>query len=144
MQVREIMTASPAYATPGTNLHVIAQLMVEHDCGCIPIIEGGDSRSPIGMLTDRDIVVRTVAENRNPLDLLAEDIMTGGIVTVTPETSIEECCNLMESKQIRRVAVVDDNGDLCGMVAQADIAMNAPTDKTAEVVQEVSKGASNG
>ena len=143
MQVREIMTESPAFATPGTSLHVIAQMMVENDCGCIPIVESSETKSPIGMITDRDIVIRTVAENRNPLDLQAEDIMTGGIVTVSPETSVEECCNLMESKQIRRVAVVDNNGGLCGMVAQADIAINAPTDKTAEVVQEVSKGASS-
>jgi CBS domain-containing protein len=143
MQVREIMTDRPAYATPDTNLHLIAQMMVENDCGCIPIVESSDTKSPIGMITDRDIVIRTVAENRNPLDLQAEDIMTGGIVTVSPETSIEECCNLMESKQIRRVAVVDEAGALCGMIAQADIAINAPTDKTAEVVQEVSKGATS-
>jgi len=115
--------------------------MVENDCGCIPIVDGDDSKNPIGTITDRDIVVRTVAENRNPLDFQAEHIMTGGIVTVSPETSLEECCNLMETKQIRRVAVVDENGALCGMVAQADIAINASTDKTAEVVQEVSKTA---
>lgn len=143
MQVREIMTENPAHATPDTSLHVIAQKMVENDCGCIPIVDGEDAKSPIGMITDRDIVIRTIAENRNPLEMQAEDIMTGGIVTVTPETSVEDCCNLMESKQIRRVAVVDEAGALCGMVAQADIAINAPTDKTAEVVQEVSKGASN-
>ena len=143
MQVREIMTAHPVYGTPDTSLRVIAQMMVENDCGCIPIVESEDGKSPIGMVTDRDIVIRTVAENQNPLELQAEDIMTGGIVTVTPDTSVEECANLMESKQIRRVAVVDDSGALCGMVAQADIAVNAPTGTTAEVVQEVSKGAGN-
>jgi CBS domain-containing protein len=141
MQVSEIMTKHPAYATPDTSLRVIAQMMVENDCGCIPVVESEETRTPIGMITDRDIVVRTVAENINPLDYQAEDIMTGGIVTVTPETSLEECCNLMESKQIRRVAVIDDAGKLCGMLAQADIAINASTDKTAEVVQEVSKSA---
>ena len=143
MQVKDIMTETPVYGTPDTSLHVIAQMMVENDCGCIPIIEAEDTKSPIGMITDRDIVIRTIAENRNPLDLQAEDIMTGGIVTVSPETSVEECCNLMESKQIRRVAVVDNNGALCGMVAQADIAINAPTDQAAEVVQEVSKSVSS-
>lgn len=141
MQVKEIMTKNPVYGTPDTSVHVIAQMMVENDCGCIPIVESEETRAPIGMITDRDIVVRTVAENRNPLDYQAEDIMTGGIVTVTPDTSLEECCNLMESKQIRRVAVTDEAGKLCGMLAQADIAINASTDKTAEVVQEVSKSA---
>ncbi|HVE60097.1 MAG TPA: CBS domain-containing protein [Pyrinomonadaceae bacterium] len=143
MQVKDIMTQKPVYGTPDTSLHVIAQMMVENDCGCIPIVASSETKNPIGMITDRDIVVRTVAENRDPLDLQAEDIMTGGIVTVSPETSVEECCNLMESKQIRRIAVVDENGALCGMVAQADIAINASTDKTAEVVQEVSKTAAN-
>jgi CBS domain-containing protein len=142
MQIKEIMTAHPVYGTPDTSLRVIAQMMVENDCGCIPIVDSEDAQSPIGMITDRDIVIRTIAENRNPMDLQAEDIMTGGIVTVSPDTSVEDCCNLMESKQIRRVAVVDDSDKLCGMVAQADIAINAPTHKTAEVVQEVSKGAS--
>lgn len=143
MQVKDIMTEKPVYGTPDTSLHVIAQMMVENDCGCIPIVATSETKNPIGMITDRDIVVRTVAENRDPFDLQAEDIMTGGIVTVSPETSIEECCHLMESKQIRRIAVIDESGALCGMVAQADIANNASTDKTAEVVQEVSKAATS-
>ena len=143
MQISEIMTKNPAYAAPDTSIGEIAKMMVENDCGCIPIVEGGEGSKPIGMITDRDIVVRAVAENKNPLDLQAGDLMTGGIVTVSPETSVEECANLMESKQIRRIAVVDDSGKLCGMVAQADIAINAPTETTAEVVQEVSKGVSN-
>lgn len=141
MQVSEIMTKNPAHAAPDTKIYEIAQMMVENDCGCIPIVENNDTKSPIGMITDRDIVVRSVAENKNPLDLTASDIMTGDIVTVSPDASVEECANLMENKQIRRVAVVDKNGALCGMVAQADIAINAPTHTTAEVVQEVSKGA---
>lgn len=142
MQVSEIMTKNPAHAAPDTKIYEIAQMMVENDCGCIPIVENNDAKSPVGMITDRDIVVRSVAENKNPLDLKASDIMTGDIVSVSPEASVEECANLMETKQIRRVAVVDKNGALCGMVAQADIAINAPTRTTAEVVQEVSKGTS--
>ena len=143
MLIREIMSENPVYGTPDTSLHEIGQMMVAHDCGCIPIVESENTKNPIGMITDRDIVIRTVAENKNPLELQAEDVMTGDIVTVSPDTSVEECCNLMENKQIRRVAVVDDNGSLCGMVAQADIAINATTHQAAEVVQEVSKGAGN-
>jgi CBS domain-containing protein len=141
MNVQEIMTKHPVYGTPDTSLHVIAQMMVENDCGCIPIVKSEDEHLPVGVITDRDIVVRAVAENRDPLDLDAVDLMTAGIVTVTPEMSVEECCRLMENKQIRRVAVIDGNGLLCGMVAQADIAKHASNDKTAEVVQEVSKAA---
>ena len=142
MLVEEIMTKNPACCTAETSLQEVAQMMVEHDCGCIPVVENGETKEPIGVITDRDITIRTVAKGKNPLDLYASDVMSGNIVTITPDTTVEECCNLMESDQIRRVLVVDGNGACCGIVAQADVAINAPTHKTAEVVQEVSKGAS--
>lgn len=139
MNVREIMTTDPACCTSDTPLQEVAQMMVDNDCGCIPIVDSKDSKIPVGMITDRDITTRVVAEGRNPLDLTAGDAMTASVVTVTPETSIEDCCNLMEENQIRRIAVVDENGACCGMIAQADIATNASDHKTAEVVQEVSR-----
>lgn len=122
-------------------LQAVAKMMVDNDCGCIPVVENSSSNKPLGIVTDRDICCRTVAEGKNPLDLKARDVMTKNVVTVTPETSVEDCCNLMEDNQIRRIAVVDDKGACCGIVAQADIAVNASGSKTAEVVQEVSKAA---
>ena len=143
MNVQDIMTKDPACCTADTSLEEVAKIMVDHDCGCVPVVDSEDTKIPVGMITDRDITTRVVAEGRNPLDLTAADAMTSTVVSVTPETSIEECCNVMESSQIRRVAVVDENGSCCGIVAQADIAANAPAFETAEVVQEVSKGAGN-
>ena len=139
MNVREIMTESPACCTADTPLREVAQMMVQNDCGCIPVVENEDSKKPIGMITDRDITTRVVAEGKNPKDLTAKDAMTSEVVSVTPDTSIEDCCNLMEERQIRRIAVVDNSGSCCGMIAQADIANNASESKTAEVVQEVSR-----
>ncbi len=141
MNVREIMTKDPACCTPDTGLQQVAKMMVDHDCGCIPVVDAEDSKMPIGMITDRDITCRVVATGQNPLDLTAQDAMTSTVVSVTPDTSIEDCCNLMEESQIRRIAVVDENGACCGIIAQADIATNATPRETAEVVQEVSKGA---
>ena len=141
MNVKDIMTKDPACCTAETSLQEVAQIMVDHDCGCVPVVDSEESKIPVGMITDRDITTRVVAEGKNPLDLTAADAMTSTVVSVTPETSIEECCNVMESSQIRRVAVVDANGSCCGIVAQADIATNAPAFETAEVVQEVSKSA---
>ncbi len=115
-------------------------MMVDSDCGCIPVVDSNDSKMPLGMITDRDITVRVVAKGQNPLDLTAQDAMTTTVVSVTPDTSIEDCANLMEESQIRRIAVVDESGACCGMVAQADIANNAGDRITADVVQEVSKG----
>ncbi len=143
MNVKDIMTKDPACCTAETSLQEVAQIMVDHDCGCVPVVDSEESKIPVGMITDRDITTRVVAEGKNPLDLTAADAMTSTVVSVTPETSIEECCNVMESSQIRRVAVVDANGSCCGIVAQADIATNAPAFETAEVVQEVSKSAAN-
>ena len=135
--VKIIMTENPACCDPDTSLQEVAKMMVEKDCGCIPVVD--ENLKPIGMITDRDITVRTVAKGQNPLDLTAGKVMTGDVYTVTPETSIEECCRLMEQKQVRRVAVVDSKGTCCGMVAQADVATYASRKQTAEMVQQVSK-----
>lgn len=138
MNVSEIMTKNPASCSPETKLQDVAKMMVKNDCGCIPVV---DDNAPIGMITDRDICVRVVAEGKNPLDLTAEDAMTPSVVSVTPDTSVEELCKVMESNQIRRVAVVDGDGGCCGMVSQADLATTARPKHIAEVVQEVSKAA---
>jgi CBS domain-containing protein len=139
MNVKDIMTENPACCTAETSLQEVAKMMVEHDCGCIPVVENSETRIPVGVITDRDITTRIVADGKNPLDLTAGDAMTASVVAVTPDTSLEECCNLMEDKQLRRIAVVDDTGACCGILAQADIATNAGDSKTAEVVQEVSR-----
>jgi CBS domain-containing protein len=131
------MTENPACCAPDTSLQEVAKMMVEKDCGCIPVVD--ENLKPIGMITDRDITVRTVAKGQNPLDLTVAKIMTSDVYTVTPETSIEECCRLMEQKQVRRIAVVDAQGICCGMVAQADVATYASRKQTAEMVQQVSK-----
>ena len=139
MNVKEVMTADPACCTSDMSLQEVVKLMVDNDCGCIPVVDNKDSKKPVGMITDRDITVRTVAEGKNPLELRVSDAMTANAITVTPVTSLEDCCNLMETNQVRRIAVVDEKGSCCGIIAQADIAVNADLRKTAEVVQEVSK-----
>ncbi len=138
MKVEDAMTACPTFATASTTLREVAQMMVDQDCGQIPVLGGDGGRKPIGVVTDRDIVVRAVARGRNPQDLTARDCMTTPCVTVTPDDSLIACCDAMEREQIRRVLVVDDEGNLCGIVAQADVARSAQTSKTAEVVKVIS------
>jgi CBS domain-containing protein len=139
MEVREIMTKNPACCTPNTRLQQVAKMFVDHDCGCIPVVDSEKDMKPVGVITDRDITCRAVAEGKNPLEMTAGECMSASVVTVTPEMSLDECCSIMEDKQVRRVPVVDANGRCCGMVAQADIAQYASNNKTAEVVKEVSK-----
>lgn len=139
MQVKDIMTPGPACCTPDTTLRRVAEMMVEHDCGEIPVVENAASMKPVGVITDRDITCRTVAKGLNPLTLTVAECMTTPCVTVTPDTPLDECCRVMEEKQIRRVPVVDAGGACCGIVALADIARNAAKRETAEVVKEVSE-----
>lgn len=139
MQVHDIMTRDPACCTPETSLRDVARTMVDEDCGALPVVENEQTRKPIGMVTDRDIVCRLVAEGRNPLESKARDAMTGEAVTVPQDASLEDCEKLMEQKQLRRIPVVDANGACCGIVAQADIALRADAREAGEVVKDVSR-----
>ena len=139
MQVKEVMTADPACCTPEDGLQEVAQMMVDNDCGEIPVVENKETKLPIGVITDRDIVCRTVARGLNPFDLTVADCMSKPCVTVTPDMSVEECGRIMEENKIRRVPVVDAAGCCCGIVALADIALHARRSLAAEVVKEVSK-----
>lgn len=142
MRVREIMTANPACCTPDTNLGEVARMMVDNDCGCIPVVDSFSTMKPVGTITDRDITIRTVAAKQNPLDLKASDIMTTGVINITPEMSVEECFNVMEDREIRRVLVVDEKGACCGIVAQADVAqLGTNPDRTARMLREISESA---
>ena len=113
--------------------------MIECDCGEIPVVDDKERMRPIGVVTDRDIVVRAVAAEQDTRELKAAECMTSPCVTTTPETSLDDCMRLMEEHQIRRVPVVDDRGSCCGIVAQADIARHAPKRETGRVVNEVSR-----
>ena len=122
MRVDNVMTYNPACCLPDTPLQDVAELMVECDCGEIPVLESRQSMKPVGVVTDRDITCRAVARGLNPLELTARDCMTSPAVTVRTTTDLDECRRLMEHHQIRRVPVVDDRNRCCGIVALADIA----------------------
>ncbi len=139
MKVKELMTADPACCISETTLQEVAHMMIEHDCGEIPVLDNKETKLPIGVITDRDIVCRTVARGLNPLDLTAADCMSKPCVTVTADISVEECSKILEENKIRRVPVVDADGACCGIVAVADIALHAGRGVTAEVIKEVSE-----
>jgi len=139
MNVKDMMTCDPACCTSDTPLPDVARLMVERDCGEIPVVENKSSMVPIGVVTDRDIVCRTVANGLNPLDLTAADCMSKPIVTVKPEMSLEEACRIMEEKLVRRIPVVDDRGACVGILAVADVALHTGKNVAGHVVREVSE-----
>ena len=140
MKVREIMTANPACCTPDSTLQEVAQMMKQNDCGLIPVVDGHISMRPIGTITDRDITIRTVAAGHDPVGMKASEVMTTHIATVTPETSIEQCFDVMEDREIRRVLVTDGQGKCVGIVAQADVFQSdANPARTNRVIREISE-----
>ena len=138
MTAKDMMTADPACCTRDTPLADVARMMVQRDCGQIPIVESKDRKQVAGVITDRDIVCRAVAENRNPLDLRAESVMSQPPITVAESADADELMRVMEKHQIRRVPVVNQNGELCGIVSQADIARQRPSREAGELVRDVS------
>jgi CBS domain-containing protein len=139
MRIEEVMTREPVCCTPETGLQEVAQMMVEHDCGQIPIVRSTADRRILGVVTDRDIVSRLVAQGKNPLDQQAGTCMSQPAVTVRTGQSVEDCIQIMEAHQIRRVPVVDDGGLMRGIVSQADIAQHASSASTGELVNRVSQ-----
>jgi len=134
---RDVMTANPACCTPDTTLDQVAKMMVQNDCGEIPIIDLNDR--PVGVVTDRDIVCRVVAGGKNPMAHTAESCMSQPVVTVSADDPVERVVSTMEKHQIRRVPVVDERGCCAGIIAQADLAWAEPLPEVGELVREVSR-----
>ena len=134
---RDVMTRDPACCTPNTTLDEVAKLMAQNDCGEIPVVDVGDT--VVGVVTDRDIVCRVVAEGKNPIAYTAETCMSQPAVTVHADAPIDEVVSTMEKHQIRRVPVVDEQDCCVGIISQADVAWKRPEREVAELVREVSR-----
>lgn len=138
MKVKDIMTADPAVCTPEASISDAARLMCTHDCGEIPVVDNRESRKPVGVITDRDIACRAVA-NHKEADTRVSEVMSKGVVTCSPDADAEECMELMQEHQLRRIPIVDAQGKISGIVAQADLARQTGHVETAQVVRNVSQ-----
>ena len=135
--VKDIMSQNPLICHPDTDIESVAKLMALHECGEIPVVDSDDR--PIGIITDRDICVRTVAQGKNPIHMKAIEIMSCPVVTVNPGMSLERCCAIMELKVIRRVTVVNDQGKCIGVVSLTDILRHGSDSESYELLREVSR-----
>jgi CBS domain-containing protein len=138
MRVNDFMTRNPATCSAESLVIDVARMMVQHDCGEIPVTNH-DSGHLIGVVTDRDIVCRAVAAGRDTAQMSAGECMTTPVVCVTADATEEECRGVMEQNQVRRVPVVDDKGVLCGIVSQADIALAAGNREAGRLVSAISE-----
>ncbi|MBX9402291.1 CBS domain-containing protein [Lysobacter sp. BMK333-48F3] len=119
MDIDSIMTPNPVCAQPDTSLRTVARMMRDHDVGEIPIVD--QDRRPLGVVTDRDIVVRLVASGQDPTQIAASDCMSSPAITLEADAELKRCADLMMRERIRRVPIVDGDGRLCGIVALADL-----------------------
>jgi CBS domain-containing protein len=138
MKVRDIMTKNVAYVNPMTTITEAAQLMQKHNVGSIPVC---DNSGVVGIITDRDIVVRNVAQGSNSTDTPVKDVMTSQVATVSPDRNIDDVSRMMAQKQIRRMPVIENN-TLVGIVALGDMAADTRFDTEAsEALSEISRPA---
>jgi CBS domain-containing protein len=135
MNVRDIMTPRPRACPPDAMLNDAARLMLEADVGEIPVI--GEGLEVVGVITDRDIVVRCVAAGGDPRTTKVQSCMTAPALTLAEDATLEECARLMAGQQVRRVPIVDANGALRGIVAQADLEATDARSLKAEVAERV-------
>jgi CBS domain-containing protein len=138
--VREAMTPGVRTVSPSQSIAEAAEMMKSEDVGSVPVVEEGRLA---GILTDRDIVIRAVAERRDPQTVKVDEIASRELVTVEPEQDLDEALTLMARHQVRRLPVVEE-GRLVGMLAQADVALEAKEKKVGETVEEISQPTSTG
>jgi len=131
------MTSNPCTIDADKPVAYAAKMMKQENVGSAPIVQGD---LLVGTLTDRDIVVRVVAEGRDPQTVTAREVASTDVVTVDPEQNLDEALRLMASHQVRRLPVVEEDGRVVGVLAQADVAEEANAKQTGELVEEISRG----
>jgi CBS domain-containing protein len=136
MDIRDVMTPNPSTLSPDDTIQNAARLMRDEDTGAVPVVENGRI---VGMVTDRDIVIRAVADG-GQISRPVRDVITTHVVSVTPDSSTREAAELMSENQVRRLPVVD-NGVLVGIVSLGDIAVKEGKDKrSGDTLQSISEG----
>ncbi|CAN5259221.1 CBS domain-containing protein [soil metagenome] len=140
MKANEIMTAEPVCVTPDTPIQEAARLMKDQNVGMLPVVQAEGSRQLIGVITDRDIALRHVAEGHTSGDCPVSEAMTEHVTTANPNSDVNDVMDIMGKEQVRRIPIVDERGDVVGVVAQADVVLHAKDDKKAErTIEEISQ-----
>ena len=137
MKAREIMTENPRVVTPDTSVQEAARLMKSEDPGVLPVVEAANSRKLVGVLTDRDIAIRVVAEGRNGATV--GDVMSAGVRTCRDSDNVQDVMRVMADQQVRRVPIVDDAGTVVGIVSQADLVREGPDRRAEHTIEQISQ-----
>jgi CBS domain-containing protein len=135
-QIRDLMTENPSAIDADKPVAYAAKMMRDEDVGLAPIVQGDRL---VGTVTDRDIAIRVVAEGRDPESTTVREVASTDLVTIDPEQSLDEALRLMAQHQVRRLPVVEEDGRLVGVLAQADIARQGKDRETGQVVEQISQ-----
>src|SRR5690348_3131685 len=134
--IRDLMTGNPCSIDADKSVAYAAKMMRDEDVGLAPIVQGDKL---IGTVTDRDIAVRVVAEGKDPEQTTVREVASTNLVTIDPQQDLDEALRLMAEHQVRRLPVVEEDGRLVGVVAQADVAQHARDEQTGDVVRDISR-----
>jgi CBS domain-containing protein len=134
--IKDVMTSDPCTIDADKSVAYAAKMMRDEGVGLAPIVEGDKL---IGMLTDRDIAIRVVAEGKDPDQVTVGEVASKQVVTIDPQQELHEALRIMAKHQVRRLPVVEEDGRLVGVVAQADVAREGDDKQTGELVQEISQ-----
>jgi len=138
MKAQDIMTKDPRVVTPETPVQEAARLMQSEDTGVLPVVESAQSRRLVGVVTDRDLALRVVAEGKTSASV--RDAMSSGVKTAKPGDDVKTVMDLMAKEQVRRIPIVDEAGTVVGIISQADVVLEANNDKRAEqTIEAISK-----
>lgn len=140
VKCREVMTENPVCCLTDDSVEQIAQWMQTEDIGSVPVVDNYQARRVIGIVSDRDLALRVLGAKREAKDTLVGDVMTPNPVTCDPSDDLEAVMDVMSQHQVRRIPVVSDNGQLVGIISQADLATRLrDPHKAADVLQEISQ-----
>lgn len=134
--VRDLMTSNPRTVSSDSTVVEAARIMRDEDTGIVPIVDGDRL---VGTITDRDITIRVIAEEKDAKSTGVREVASTDLVTIDPQQDLDEALRLMAQHQVRRLPVVEEGGRLVGIVSQADVARQADDRRTGELVEEISK-----
>jgi CBS domain-containing protein len=141
MLVKDVMSKEVLVCTPSDTAQTAARIMKARGVGALPVVSDAEHRGLEGIVTDRDLCCSVLAEAKLAETIKIADVMTCNPVTCAPENTLDDCEELMQTYQIRRLPVVDAKGQCIGMIAQADLALHASAMKVAKTLAEISKPA---
>ena len=140
MKCKQAMTPDPVCCIPTDTVSRVAKTMKTEDVGSLPVCESRSSRKLVGIITDRDLAIKVIADSRDPSKVTTADVMTWNPMTCHPDDDLDIAVHSMQSEQVRRIPIVDDAGVLVGIISQADIALRGSRpERTGEMVEDISR-----